>query len=108
MTGIKYSKSFYVVIVEDAAFQFAAVVILQNALDLIGQVEETEQVGDDHQGIERIGKHPDDIDFLQGAQEDENRDQNLIRKDTFRSEQVFDVRFAEVVPTDDCREGEEG
>jgi hypothetical protein len=48
LTGIKYSKSFYVVVVEDATFQFAAVVIFQDSFDLIGQEEETEQVGDDH------------------------------------------------------------
>ena len=73
--------------------------------------KEGDDVGDDHDVIEHIGKLPDEIVGEKRAQENESSCQNRVDRDgnlLLFTEEILYVLLAEEVPADDRGEGEEG
>ena len=73
-----------------------------------GQYEQSDDVGNDHDVIEHIGKLPNQVVGEEGTEENKRNGKYGVHHGCFLTEEVLYVLLTEEVPADDRSKGEEG
>jgi|GEM_PF-3255838 len=82
-------------------------VILQNFGDKARERKQSDHVRDHHDAVEEVGKFPNQRYVEEGAEHQEAQNKHAVALHPAQTEEILDVLFAEEVPADDRRKGEE-